>query len=95
LPFAAVANLGRVLDWLGDYGVLRVGTSDQATDSLYALELEGPVVIVMGREESGLGKGILQRCDRLVRLPMQGAVASLNVSVATGICLYEAVRQRI
>jgi 23S rRNA (guanosine2251-2'-O)-methyltransferase len=95
LPFAAVANLGRVLDWLGDYGVLRVGTSDQATDSLYALELEGPVVFVMGREESGLGKGILQRCDRLVRLPMQGAVASLNVSVATGICLYEAVRQRI
>jgi 23S rRNA (guanosine2251-2'-O)-methyltransferase len=49
----------------------------------------------MGREETGLGKGILQRCDRLVRLPMRGAVASLNVSVATGICLYEAVRQRI
>lgn len=94
LPFARVANTGRVLDWLGDYGVLRVGTSDQAAVDLWALDLSGPLVFVMGREESGLGDGIRRRCDAFARLPMAGRVASLNVSVATGICLYEAVRQR-
>ncbi len=94
LPFAAVANLGRVLDWLGDYGFLRVGTSDHAEASLYALDLTGPAAFIMGREESGLGKSLAQRCDVLASLPMLGEVASLNVSVATGICLYEALRQR-
>ena len=94
LPFAAVPNLGRVLDWLGDYGISRVGTSDRAADSLYAADLTGPLALVMGREGSGLGKAIASRCDTLVHLPMAGEVASLNVSVAAGICLYEAVRQR-
>jgi 23S rRNA (guanosine2251-2'-O)-methyltransferase len=94
LPFARVANTGRVLDWLGDYGVLRVGTSDQAAQDLWSLDLSGPLVFVLGCEESGLGEGIRRRCDAMARLPMAGRVASLNVSVATGICLYEAVRQR-
>lgn len=94
LPFAAVGNLGRVLGWLADYGVTAIGTSDQADQSLFDAELSGPLVLVMGREETGLSKGIAARCDQLVQLPMHGAVSSLNVSVATGICLYEIVRQR-
>ncbi len=94
LPFAAVANLGRVLDWLGEYGVSRIATSDQADESLFETDLTGPLVLVMGREESGVGKAIERRCDVLVSLPMMGEVSSLNVSVAAGICLYETRRQR-
>ena len=94
LPFAQVANLGRVLGWLADYGVALLGTSDQGASSLYDADLNRPLVFVMGREEKGLSKGVAARCDELLRLPMQGDVASLNVSVATGVCLYEALRQR-
>ena len=93
LPFVPVANLGRVLAWLSDYGVRCVGTSDSAETSLFDSDLTGPVALVMGREHTGLSKGIADRCDLLVSLPMRGAVTSLNVSVATGICLYEVVRQ--
>jgi len=94
IPFAAVPNLGRVLGWLGEYGVLTVGTSDAASDSVYDLPLAGPLALVMGREQQGLSQGITRRCRQLASLPMHGSVASLNVSVATGICLYEALRQR-
>ncbi len=94
LPFATVPNLGKTLAWMGEYGIARIGTSGDAGDSLYDTDLTGPVVLVMGREHSGLGRGVANRCDRLVRLPMHGEVASLNVSVAAGICLYEALRQR-
>lgn len=95
LPFAAVANLGRVLDWIGDYGITRVGTSDQAPQTLYETDLTAPLALVMGREHKGISKAITKRCDTLVSLPMQGEVTSLNVSVAAGICLYEALRQRL
>lgn len=94
LPFVPVANLNRVLDWLADYGVRAIGTSDKADSGLYEADLKGPVALVMGREHTGLSKGTASRCEVLVRLPMEGVVASLNVSVATGICLYEIVRQR-
>jgi 23S rRNA (guanosine2251-2'-O)-methyltransferase len=94
LPFAQVANVGKMLDWLGDYGVLRVGTSDRATKSLYDLDATGPVAVIMGREEKGLTPAVSKRCDQLVSLPMAGAVSSLNVSVAAGVSLYEIVRQR-
>ena len=94
LPVASVANLGRVLTWLADYGVRRIGTSDTAATSLFEAEISGHVALVMGREQTGLAKGIAQRCDTLVSLPMRGVVSSLNVSVATGICLYEILRQR-
>ncbi len=94
LPFAAVRNLGRVLDWLGEYGVSRVGTSDRAETSLYDAGLDRPLALVMGAEEKGVSKGVAARCDALISLPMAGSVSSLNVSVATGICLYEALRQR-
>jgi 23S rRNA (guanosine2251-2'-O)-methyltransferase len=95
LPFAHVPNLGRILTWLADYGVAAIGTSDKATQSLYDIDLKRPLVLVMGREETGLSKGITARCEELVSLPMQGAVSSLNVSVATGVCLYEILRQRL
>jgi 23S rRNA (guanosine2251-2'-O)-methyltransferase len=94
IPFATVGNLNRVLGWLADYGVRAIGTSDQADSSLYDADLSGPVALVMGREHTGLSKGIASRCDTLVSLPMEGVVSSLNVSVATGVCLYEIVRQR-
>lgn len=94
IAFAQVGNLGRVLGWLSDYGVAAVGTSDQGSQSLFDSDLSGPLVLVMGREETGLSKGIMARCDTLISLPMHGAVSSLNVSVATGVCLYEIVRQR-
>jgi 23S rRNA (guanosine2251-2'-O)-methyltransferase len=94
VPFATVANIGRVLGWLSEYGVGILGTSDKAADSLFDADFSGSIALVMGREHSGLRKTIAERCDNLVSLPMHGAVASLNVSVATGICLYEALRQR-
>ena len=94
LPFASVANIGRVLDWFADYGITRIGTSDRAEQSLFDIALDGDIALVMGREETGLGKGVAARCDELVSLPMVGQVSSLNVSVATGICLYETLRQR-
>ncbi|MEJ2435836.1 MAG: 23S rRNA (guanosine(2251)-2'-O)-methyltransferase RlmB [Pseudolabrys sp.] len=94
LPFVAVSNLGKTLDWLGQYGICRVGTSDRASESIFDAEIEGPVALVMGREHTGLSQATTARCDRLVNLPMHGVVSSLNVSVATGICLFEILRRR-
>lgn len=94
IPFAAVANIVRVLGWMSDYGITTIGMSDAADQSLYDCDLTGLVALVMGREHTGLKKNIASRCDQLASLPMEGEVSSLNVSVATGICLYEAMRQR-
>lgn len=94
LSFVPVGNINRVLGWLADYGVRAIGTSDQADTSLFDADLTGSIALVMGREHTGLSKGIANRCETLVSLPMAGVVSSLNVSVATGICLYEIARQR-
>jgi len=94
LPFAAVNNIGKVLRWLTDYGVTIVGAEGSADKPLYDVDLTGSLVLVMGGEHGGIGNSIAGRCDELVSLPMQGTVSSLNVSVATGICLFEVVRQR-
>jgi len=94
LPFAAVPNLARVLDWLGEYGVRRIGTADSATVSLFDTDLGGDLGLIMGGEHGGVSRSTADRCDALIRLPMRGSVSSLNVSVAAGICLYEALRQR-
>ena len=94
MPILLATNLARVLRRLKDRGLWLAGTTDRSEQDLYQADLGGPLVLVMGREETGLGKGIANRCDRLVSLPMAGSVSSLNVSVATGICLYEVVRQR-
>jgi 23S rRNA (guanosine2251-2'-O)-methyltransferase len=95
LPFASVGNLARVLGWLKDYGVTVLGTSDKGSQSLYDTDLDRPLALVMGREHTGLGKRLEGLCDELVSLPMRGAVSSLNVSVATGIFLYEINRQQL
>lgn len=94
LPFASINNISKVLGWLGEYGVTIVGTSDAAEQTIYDADLSGSVALIMGEEHGGIGKKIAGRCDQLVSLPMHGTVSSLNVSVATGICLYEIVRQR-
>ncbi len=94
IPFVAVSNTGKTLDWISEYGISIIGTSDAGDKSLYHCDLTGAVALIMGREHSGLRKNIAGRCDELVSLPMHGSLSSLNVSVATGICLYEIVRQR-
>ncbi len=93
-PLAWVANLARFLRGLGDLGVRIVGTDATAARGLYELELTGPLAIVLGGEGEGLRRLTRERCDELAALPMLGSVESLNVSVAAGVCLYEAVRQR-
>ncbi len=93
-PVARVANLARFLKALQDLNIWVVGTDEQAPASLYESNLTGALAIVMGAEGKGLRRLTRERCDTLVRLPMKGSVESLNISVAAGICLYEAVRQR-
>jgi 23S rRNA (guanosine2251-2'-O)-methyltransferase len=94
VPYLMVTNLARTLNELKERDVRVIGTSDTATASLYDLDLRGPVALVLGAEGSGMRQLTAKTCDELVRLPMRGAVESLNVSVASGICLYEALRQR-
>lgn len=94
VPYFMVTNLARSLNELKERDIWVVGTSDQAEKSLYDIDFKGPVALVLGAEGTGLRQLTAKTCDELVRLPMQGAVESLNVSVAAGICLYEAVRQR-
>jgi 23S rRNA (guanosine2251-2'-O)-methyltransferase len=94
VPYFMVTNLARTLNELKERDILVVGTSDTAEKSLYDIDLSGPLAIVLGAEGSGMRQLTGKTCDVLVRLPMLGAVESLNVSVASGICLYEALRQR-
>lgn len=94
VPLFQVTNLARTLTELKEGGVWVVGTADEAEGDLYAADLRGPLALVLGGEERGLRRLTRERCDFLVRIPMSGAVSSLNVSVAAGVCLYEAVRQR-
>jgi len=94
-PFFQVTNLARTLKQLKrDYNVWLIGTAGESDQELYQADFSGPLGLVMGGEEKGLRRLTREACDYLVRLPMRGAVESLNVSVATGICLYEAIRQR-
>jgi 23S rRNA (guanosine2251-2'-O)-methyltransferase len=93
-PVAAVANLARFMRFLRDSGVFLVGADDQAPAELHGVDLRGPLGLVLGAEGQGLRRLTRERCDLLVRIPMRGAVESLNVSVAAGVCLYEALRQR-
>ena len=95
VPYFMVTNLARTLNELKERDIQVIGTSDDAEKSLYDLDLSGPVALVLGAEGSGMRQLTSKTCDVLVRLPMAGAVESLNVSVASGVCLYEAVRQRL
>jgi 23S rRNA (guanosine2251-2'-O)-methyltransferase len=94
VPYFMVTNLARTLGELKERGIWVVGTSDKATQSLYELDLVGPTALVLGAEGTGLRQLTAKSCDQLVTIPMNGAVESLNVSVAAAVCLYEAVRQR-
>ena len=95
VPYIQVTNLARTLDALKARGVWLVGLAGEAQTDLYGLDLKGPLALVLGGEGRGLRRLTRERCDFLACLPMRGRVESLNVSVATGICLYEALRQRM
>jgi len=94
VPFFAVTNIARTLKDLKDRGVWLAGTAGEADQTIYGLDLTGAIAIVMGAEGEGLRRLTRESCDWLAKLPMSGQVESLNVSVAAGICLFEAVRQR-
>jgi 23S rRNA (guanosine2251-2'-O)-methyltransferase len=94
VPYFMVTNLARSLRELQERGVWVVGTSDAASDSVYAADFRGPTALVLGAEGPGMRALTTKTCDQLVHIPMAGAVESLNVSVASGVCLFEAARQR-
>jgi 23S rRNA (guanosine2251-2'-O)-methyltransferase len=93
-PVAEVGNLARFMKFLAAEGIWLIGTDDGAPGSVYDADLTPGIALVLGAEGAGLRRLTRERCDELVHLPMMGAVESLNVSVATGICLYECLRQR-
>lgn len=95
VPFAQVTNLARTLEKLKAAGLWIVGTSDHAkAKSIYDLDLKGPLALVLGAEEKGMRRLTEENCDFLASIPMVGKVECLNVSVAAGVCVFEAVRQR-
>lgn len=94
VPYLMVTNLARTLGELKERDLRVIGTSDDAAATIFDADLRGPVALVLGAEGAGLRQLTRRTCDELVRIPMAGAVESLNVSVAAGVCLYEALRQR-
>jgi 23S rRNA (guanosine2251-2'-O)-methyltransferase len=94
VPLVMATNLARTLKALKDAGVWLVGLVGDVDTSLYAIDLKGPIAIVLGSEGEGMRRLTREACDFLARIPMRGDIESLNVSVATGIALFEALRQR-
>ena len=94
VPYFMVTNLARTLGELKEREIRVVGTAGDAARSLYDTDLSGPLALVLGAEGKGMRQLTARHCDELVSLPMRGAVESLNVSVASAVCLYEALRQR-
>lgn len=94
LPIIQATNLARAMRILKDEGVWLYGAAGEAEQSIYELDLKGAIALVMGAEGAGLRQLTRKECDGLMRIPMAGYVSSLNVSVATGVCCFEAVRQR-
>ncbi len=94
VPYLMVTNLARTLAELKERDIRVIGTSEDAEKTLYDIDLSGAVALVLGAEGTGLRQLTRKSCDELVRIPMAGAVESLNVSVAAGVCLFEALRQR-
>ncbi|WP_394127477.1 23S rRNA (guanosine(2251)-2'-O)-methyltransferase RlmB [Vibrio hepatarius] len=95
VPLVRVTNLARTMRALQEQGVWFVGTAGEATHDIYQAKLTGPLAIVMGAEGDGMRRLTRETCDDLIKIPMAGSVSSLNVSVASGVCLFEAVRQRL
>ncbi|MGK2915818.1 MAG: 23S rRNA (guanosine(2251)-2'-O)-methyltransferase RlmB [Porticoccaceae bacterium] len=94
VPLVVVTNLARTLRELRQRGLWVVGAAGEAERMIYQVDLRGPLVLALGAEDKGLRRLTREHCDSLVKVPMHGVVASLNVSVAAGVCLFEAVRQR-
>ena len=94
MPYFMVTNLARTLGELKERNIWCIGTSDDAEKTIYDVNLTGPVALILGAEGEGMRQLTRRTCDELVSIPMHGAVESLNVSVASGVCLYEALRQR-
>ena len=94
MPYFMVTNLARTLGELKERNIWCIGTSDDAEKTIYDVDLTRPVALVLGAEGEGMRQLTRKTCDELVSIPMHGAVESLNVSVASGVCLYEALRQR-
>ncbi len=94
VPYFMVTNLARTLNELKERNIWVLGTSDAAEKTLYQVDLKGPLALVLGAEGEGMRQLTAKTCDELVRIPMRGVLESLNVSVAAGVCLYEALRQR-
>lgn len=94
MPYFMVTNLARTLSELKERNIWIIGTSADADKTIYEVDLKGPVALVLGAEGAGMRQLTRKTCDELVSIPMQGAVESLNVSVASGVCLFEALRQR-
>ena len=95
VPYFMVTNLARTLGELKERNIWCIGTAGEAEKSIYQIEMKGPVALVLGAEGPGMRQLTRKTCDELVHIPMCGAVESLNVSVASGVCLYEARRQRL
>jgi len=94
VPYLMVTNLARCIGEIKQHGIRVIGTADDAPQALHQADLRGPLALVLGAEGKGLRQLTRSSCDALVRIPMHGAVESLNVSVAAGVCLFEARRQR-
>lgn len=94
IPVIMVTNLARALEEIQEAGVWCIGTAGEASDTLYDVDLKGPVAWVLGAEGDGLRRLTREKCDQLIQIPMIGSVESLNVSVASSICLFETLRQR-
>lgn len=94
VPLVLVTNLVRTLNWLKENQVWCIGLAGEAQKSIYQFDLKGPLALVLGGEGEGLRQLTAKTCDALLSIPMQGSVSSLNVSVATGVVLFEALRQR-
>jgi 23S rRNA (guanosine2251-2'-O)-methyltransferase len=94
VPFFAVTNLVRAIKSLQELGVWVVGTAGEAEQDLYQSSFKGSLALVMGAEGKGMRRLTREHCDELIKIPMAGSVSSLNVSVATGVCLFEIVRQK-
>ena len=95
LPLARARNLSRFMKKLQEKGIRLVGTSDQAKKNVFEADLTGSLGLVVGAEGTGIRRLTAENCDLLINIPMSGSVECLNVSVATGICLFEVFRQRI
>jgi 23S rRNA (guanosine2251-2'-O)-methyltransferase len=94
VPYIVVTNLARTLREIKERGIWTIGAAGEATKDIYAIEQKGPLAWVLGAEGEGLRRLTRDTCDELAKIPMYGSVESLNVSVASGICLFEARRQR-